>query len=87
MHALGCQWLVTRRAHMTSHQGAPTLLAVFAPIPYGALADVGVPLVDTRASVLAPVGFAIVPLCCTAWKSEKRLLCMALAKKKRALDD
>lgn len=83
MHALGCQWLVTRRAHMTSHQGAPTLLAVFAPIPYGALADVGVPLVDTRASVLAPVGFAIVPLCCTAWKSEKRLLCMALAKKKK----
>lgn len=71
---------------MTSHQGAPTLLAVFAPIPYGALADVGVPLVDARASVLAPVGFAIVPLCCTAWKSGKQSLCMALAKKK-ALDD
>lgn len=44
----------------------PTLLAVFPSVAYRALADVRVPLVDACATVLAPVGFTIVSLCCTA---------------------
>lgn len=47
----------------------PTLLTVFPSVAHGALTDVRVPLVDARASILAPVGFTIVLLRCTAWNS------------------
>lgn len=56
----------------------PTLLTVLPSVAHGALADVRAPLVDACASILAPVGFTIVPLCCTACNSGKTLLCMVL---------
>lgn len=70
----GMRWHTERSLH-------PTLLAVLPSILHGALADVGAPLVDTRASVLAPVGFTIVPLCCTACNSQEQLLYTASARK------
>lgn len=60
----------------------PTLLAVFPSVAHGALTDVCVPLVDARASILAPVGFTIVSLRSTAWNSGKPLLCMVLIRKR-----
>lgn len=60
----------------------PTLLTVFPSVAHGALTDVRVPLVDARASILAPVGFAIVPLRCTAWNSGRPSLCMVLIRKR-----
>lgn len=76
------------RAHMTSTESSvqPTLLTVLASVAHRALTDVRVPLVDARASILAPVGFTIVPLSCTACNSGKPLLCMVSIKKK-ALND
>lgn len=60
----------------------PTLLTVLPSVAHRALTDVRVPLVDARASILAPIGFTIVPLCCTACSSGKPLLCMLLIRKR-----
>lgn len=73
-----------KSAHMTMHEElfASYLAQVLPSVAHGALTDVRVPLVDARASILAPIGFTIVPLCCTACSSGKPLLCMLLIRKR-----
>lgn len=80
-------WDTDRQWNVHTWQGMesplhPTLLTVFAPVAHGALTDVRVPFVDACASVLAPVGFTIVPLSCTACNSGKPLFCTVLIRRR-----